>query len=44
VIASALRSGKDDFLVSGDKGGLLALDRRKTARIITAGELAAQFA
>lgn len=36
--------GKADYLVTGDKGGLLALDRHKTTRIISAREFAALFA
>ncbi len=37
-------AGKADYLVTGDKGGLLALDRHKTTRIISAREFAALFA
>ncbi len=37
-------AGKADYLVTGDKGGLLALDRHKTTRIISAGAFAALFA
>ena len=33
-----------DYLVTGDKSGLLALDRHKTTRIISAREFAALFA
>jgi uncharacterized protein len=32
--------GKADYLVTGDKGGLLALDHHTTTRIISAGEFA----
>ena len=28
--------GKADYLVTGDKGGLLVLDRHKTTRIVSA--------
>jgi len=37
-------AGKADYLVTGDKGGLLALDRHKNTRIISAREFAALFA
>src|SRR6266851_5190206 len=33
-------AGKADYLVTGDKGGLLALDRHKTTRIISARKFA----
>ena len=36
--------GKADYLVTGDKSGLLALDRHKATRIVTALEFAALFA
>ena len=36
--------GKADYLVTGDKSGLLALDRHKATRIVTAREFAALFA
>ena len=36
--------GKADYLVTGDKGGLLALDRHKNTRIISVREFAALFA
>lgn len=36
--------GKADFLVTGDKSGLLALDRHKATRILSAREFAALFA
>ncbi len=36
--------GKADYLVTGDKSGLLALDRHKGTRIVTAREFAALFA
>jgi len=37
-------AGKADYLVTGDKSGLLALDRHKTTRIISLREFAALFA
>ena len=37
-------AGKADYLVTGDKGGLLALARHKTTRILSAREFAASFA
>ena len=37
-------AGKADYLVTGDKAGLLALDRHKTTRIIPARKFAAFFA
>jgi putative PIN family toxin of toxin-antitoxin system len=37
-------AGKADYLVTGDKSGLLALDRHKTTRIVSAREFAALFA
>jgi uncharacterized protein len=37
-------AGKADYLVTGDKGGLLALGRHKTTRIISARDFAALFA
>jgi hypothetical protein len=36
-------AGKADYLVTGDKGGLLALGRHKTARIVPARDFAALF-
>jgi putative PIN family toxin of toxin-antitoxin system len=36
--------GKADYLVTGDKSGLLALGRHKTTRIVSAREFAALFA
>lgn len=36
-------AGQADYLVTGDKSGLLALGRHKSARIITAREFAALF-
>jgi putative PIN family toxin of toxin-antitoxin system len=36
--------GKADYLVTGDKSGLLALDRHKSTRIVSAREFAALFA
>lgn len=37
-------AGQADYLVTGDQGGLLALDRHKTTRIISARDFAALFA
>lgn len=37
-------AGKANFLVTGDKGGLLALARHHTTRIVSAREFAALFA
>jgi uncharacterized protein len=37
-------AGQADYLVTGDKSGLLALDRHKGTRIVSAKELAALFA
>jgi putative PIN family toxin of toxin-antitoxin system len=37
-------AGKADYLVTGDKGGLLVLDCHKATRIISAGDFAALFA
>jgi len=34
-------AGKADYLVTGDKSGLLALDRQKGTRVITASDFAA---
>ena len=36
--------GKADYLVTGDKSGLLALDRHKTTRIVSVRHFAALFA
>jgi predicted nucleic acid-binding protein len=36
--------GKADYLVTGDKSGLLALDRHKATRIVSAREFAVLFA
>jgi len=36
--------GKADYLVTGDKTGLLALGRHKTTRIVPAKDFAALFA
>jgi putative PIN family toxin of toxin-antitoxin system len=36
--------GNADYLVTGDKSGLLALDRHKSTRIVSAREFAALFA
>jgi predicted nucleic acid-binding protein len=35
--------GKADYLVTGDKSGLLALDRHKATRIVSAREFARLF-
>jgi predicted nucleic acid-binding protein len=35
--------GKADYLVTGDKSGLLALDRHQATRIVSAHEFAALF-
>ena len=37
-------AGKADYLVTGDKGGLLALDRHKTTRIVSVRDFAALLA
>ena len=37
-------AGKADYLVTGDKSGLLALDRHKGTRIVSASEFAKLFA
>ena len=37
-------AGKADYLVTGDKGGLLALNRHKTTTIVSGREFAALFA
>jgi uncharacterized protein len=37
-------AGKADYLVTGDKSGLLALARHKSTRIVSAREFAALFA
>ena len=37
-------AGKADYLVTGDKGGLLSLARHQETRIVSAGEFAALFA
>jgi predicted nucleic acid-binding protein len=36
--------GQADYLVTGDKSGLLALDRHKATRIVSASDFAALFA
>jgi predicted nucleic acid-binding protein len=36
-------AGKADYLVTGDKGGRLALDRHKTTQVISARDFAALF-
>jgi hypothetical protein len=38
------KGGKADYLVTGDKSGLLALDRHKATRIVSAREFAGLFA
>ena len=42
--AGFVRSGQADYLVTGDKGGLLALVRHHGTRIVSAREFAALFA
>ena len=37
-------AGQADYLVTGDKSGLLALGRHKTTRIVSASDFAALFA
>jgi putative PIN family toxin of toxin-antitoxin system len=37
-------AGQADYLVTGDKSGLLALDRHKATRIVSASDFAALFA
>lgn len=37
-------AGRADYLVTGDKSGLLALDRHKAARIVSASDFATLFA
>jgi uncharacterized protein len=37
-------AGKADYLVTGDKGGLLSLNRHKTTRIVSGSEFAALIA
>jgi predicted nucleic acid-binding protein len=37
-------AGRADYLVTGDKSGLLALERHKNTRIISASDFAALFA
>jgi putative PIN family toxin of toxin-antitoxin system len=37
-------AGKADYLVTGDKGGLLSLDRHKATQIVSAANFAALFA
>ena len=36
-------AGNADYLVTGDKSGLLALERHKATRIVSAREFAAMF-
>jgi predicted nucleic acid-binding protein len=40
---AAAEAGKADFLVTGDKSGLLSLTKHGRARIVTAAVFAAQF-
>lgn len=42
-LLSVSETGKADYLVTGDKSGLLALGRHKATRIISAGDFAAMF-
>jgi hypothetical protein len=42
-LLSLSEAGKADYLVTGDKSGLLALDRHKTTRIVSAREFAGLF-
>ena len=44
TIGSLSEAGRADYLVTGDKSGLLALDRHKATRIISASDFAAMFA
>lgn len=44
LLLSLAEAGKADYLVTGDKSGLLALASHKSTRIITAREFAALFA
>jgi hypothetical protein len=37
-------AGRADYLVTGDKSGLLVLERHKNTRIISASDFAALFA
>jgi uncharacterized protein len=37
-------AGKADYLVTGDKSGLLALNRHKATLIVSASDFAARFA
>ena len=37
-------AGKADYLVTGDKSGLLSLDRNKATQIVSATDFAALFA
>jgi hypothetical protein len=43
-LLGASEAGKADYLVTGDKGGLLALTRHKATRIVSARAFAALFA
>lgn len=36
-------AGKADYLVTGDKSGLLSLDRHQATRIVSASDFAALF-
>jgi uncharacterized protein len=42
-LLAAAEAGKADYLVTGDKSGLLALVRHEGTRIVTAAQFAAQF-
>jgi hypothetical protein len=42
-LLGAAEAGRADFLVTGDKSGLLALKRHEGTRIISAAEFARQF-
>jgi uncharacterized protein len=43
-LLAAAEAGKADYLVTGDKSGLLSLVRHKGTRIVSAATFAAQFA
>ena len=43
-LARSIWGGKADYLVTGDKSGLLSLDRHKATQIISAVSFAALFA
>jgi uncharacterized protein len=42
-LLAVCEAGQADYLVTGDKSGLLALDTHKTTKILTAREFAALF-